>query len=288
MSVSLRRKVQNNRITVRQWLKNAVTTLQQAGVPSARLDSELLLSDALKVDRTWLVAHADDTIDISVAQDTLLRRRQREPLAYIRGWQEFYGRRFTVNSSTLIPRPESEGMIDILKSLPLDTSQRQTLFDIGTGSGCLGITTALELQHADVTLVDVSTEALAVAQTNAHTYEGDVQQNRSTLACAVSDLLSSMPTAPSVILANLPYVDTSWERSPETRYEPSLALFAEEDGLALIYKLIEQARTQLAPHGYLLLEADIRQMQAIEQFALKYDFSVVTTKDYVIALQKQI
>lgn len=288
MSVNLRRKVPNNKISIQQWLKNAVEILQRAEIPSARLDSELLLVDALEVDRTWLVAHADDIIEASTANDTLQRRSQREPLAYIRGWQEFYGRRFTVNASTLIPRPESETIIDILKELPLSTLPHRTILDIGTGSGCLGITAALELRDTDVTLVDVSTEALTVARENIRIHTAEIQRNNSKVTDTISDLLSDLESTPSIILANLPYVDISWECSPETRYEPSLALFAEEHGLALIHRLIEQARAQLMPGGYLLLEADIRQLQAIEQFALKHGFSAIVVRDYIIALQRQV
>lgn len=286
MNASLRRKVSSSSVSVRQWLKSATEALQQAGIPSARLDSELLLADALKVDRTWLAAHADDMIDASTAKETLLRRSEREPLAYIRGWQEFYGRRFSVNPSTLIPRPESETMIDILKELPIETTQRTTIYDIGTGSGCLGITAALEVKNADVTLVDISDEALSAAQKNAHAHKVSIQQNDSTVAFEISDLLSSITTTPSVILANLPYVDAGWKTSPETQYEPSLALFAEQGG-PLIYSLIRQARARLAPNGYLLLEADIRQMQAIEQFAIQHSFTTVAAQDYIIALKKQ-
>src|SRR5690554_8209766 len=111
MNANSKPKAPNSKISVREWLDQATHTLQQAGVPSASLDAQLLLSDALEVDRTWLLAHDQALIAPQTAQIALQHRAARMPLAYLRGWQEFYGRRFIVSPEVLIPRPESETLI---------------------------------------------------------------------------------------------------------------------------------------------------------------------------------
>lgn len=270
----------NNSSTIADWLATATKELKTAGIPSARLDAELLLAHALGVERTWLIAHADDTISADTSLEALKRRLNREPLAYIRGWQEFYGRRFTVSSDVLIPRPESETIVDFLKEFP--AAQKGALVDVGTGSGCLGITAALEFPDLQVILCDISEEALTVAQKNIASHT--LTQPR--IKTVHSNLLENIDLTPTTIIANLPYVDYAWQRSPETEFEPSLALFADIDGLALIYQLIDQASDLLAPQGYLLLEADRRQMKSIAQYAHARHFTVLKEQDFVIALQK--
>lgn len=284
MSVNSKPKVSNSKITVQQWLQQATEALKAVGIPSARLDAELLLADALKVDRPWLIAHNDTLIATGVAQDTLHRRTQREPLAYIRGWQEFYGRRFIVSSNVLIPRPESETLIEFLKSLETPSDAR--LIDVGTGSGCLGITAALELPNTHVTLVDISDSALTIARQNITQLAA---QRTTAIATITSDLLGSVSvdSPVDIIIANLPYVDREWQRSPETNYEPSLALFAEDQGLALIKTLITQAETQLTVGGYLLLEADTRQLDDIAAIAQQHTFSLLKREGFCLAFQKE-
>lgn len=281
MSANSKPKVSNNKITIHQWLQRATEVLKVAGIPSARLDAELLLADALEVDRPWLIAHNDVFIMPETAQETLKRRAEREPLAYIRGWQEFYGRRFIVSPSVLIPRPESEVLIGFLKALEIP--QDAQIVDVGTGSGCLGITAALELPHIHMTLVDISPDALSVAQQNI----AQLAVHRTpAIKTAISDLLANIHISPEVIIANLPYVDSGWHRSPETDYEPSLALFAEDKGLALIKSLIMQAEELLALNGYLLLEADTRQLDETIAIAKQHQFSLVKREGFCLALQK--
>jgi release factor glutamine methyltransferase len=143
----------------------------------------------------------------------------------------------------------------------------------------LGITAKLELPNLNVTLSDISHSALLVARRNAKLLKSDVK-------ITSSNLLTNLPPNPDLIIANLPYVDSSWMRSPETNFEPKIALFADEGGLEIIQKLIDQASTKIAPSGYLLLEADPAQHEQIHQYSLKKQFVLIKTIDYVVILQK--
>lgn len=250
-------------LAISAWLHQATVTLVGAGISSAKLDAELILAHTLAKPRTYLHAHGDDQLSArhtEIADARLRLRVERTPLAYIIGHKEFYGHRFKVTPATLIPRPESEDMIDLLieadrqTSLPLHATRR--LVDVGTGSGCLGISAKLALPDLTVTLIDVSRHALAVAEYNATALHADV----TTLQ---GNLLSNYPLDAQYILANLPYVDHEWQRSPETNYEPALALFAEHDGLALINQLLADTQAHLASGGHIFIEADLRQHDAI-------------------------
>lgn len=272
---------------INAWLQDAAAQLTAIGIESARLDAELILSHTLRKPRTYLHAHGDDLLserDTDVANARLRLRLDRVPVAYIIGHKEFYGRTFKVTTATLIPRPESEAMIEILKSLiPQSTSlladAQLNLVDVGTGSGCLGITAALELPQLAVSLIDISRHALTVAEQNAKLYHANVSIIR-------SDLLSQYPLQPDIILANLPYVSPEWPLSPEISHEPPVALFASDNGLALIKKLITQAAVRLAFRGYLLLEADRTQLTTIRQFAKQYGFKEIKRDGFIIALQR--
>ena len=262
-----------------QFLRDATTQLEAAGIPSARLDAQVLLERTLKQNKAWLLAHGEELIDpakLVQLQDQLRRRLAREPLAYILGRQEFYGRTFTVTPDVLVPRPETEAIIELLKELPLPDHAR--LLDVGTGSGAIAITAELEIPHLRTEACDVSPAALAVAEQNAERLGAQV-------GFFASDLLSKVEHAYDVIVANLPYVAEDWERSPETAFEPELALFADDDGLALIKKLIAEAPHWLAEDGYLVLEADPRQFAHIKR-AAKPIFSHVRSLGFTMVLQK--
>ena len=270
-------------ITIDNWLADAGSRLRAQAVPTYTLDSELLLASVLKVDRTWLHAHSDDSIPTAIAHsaDMLLAKRlTRVPIAYITGTKEFYGREFIVTPDVLIPRPESETMIELLKQLPIPDDAQAS--DIGTGSGCLGLTAKLECpQIRDMFLCDISSKALTVAKQNnrRHFHIRKVQYYQ-------SDLLKNVPTGNDIILANLPYVDKEWERSPETNHEPAIALFAEDHGLALIYKLLSQAPQVLNPGGYVLLEADPEQHESIIVRGKQNGLVLETVRNYIVVLKK--
>lgn len=271
---------------IKDWLKEATDELTAAGIPTARLDAELILAHTLRRSRTSLHAHPEDKLterqrDISDARLSL--RLDRVPVAYIIGHKEFYGHRFTVNSATLIPRPESESLIELLKkAVPQNLNllgDAVRLVDVGTGSGSLGITAKLLYPELSVTLIDNSRHALKVAEKNAEELGADVN-------ILQSDLLALYPFEANIIIANLPYVDPEWERSPETEHEPAQALFATHHGLSLIFELLIQTRTSLAPGGSLILEADPVQHTAIIERARSHGLLLKDQDGYGLLFEK--
>lgn len=270
---------------IKVWLTNATNKLSAVGIDSARLDAELILANILDCDRTYLHSHSEQIIystQLKRANLYLLKRLKRIPLAYIFGYKEFYGRNFKVSPNVLIPRPESEEIIEILREILPTTNYHlpfTTLLDIGTGSGCLGITAKLQFPHLSVTLADISQKALNIASLNAKALGADVK-------CLKSDLLSNIKSKPDIILANLPYVDKSWDCSPETAFEPKTALFADDNGEALIKRLIIQSTGKLSDNGYLIIECDPRQHNSLIKYAKKYSFKVLSDTPYVIAFTR--
>lgn len=274
-------------MTIHEWITQTTAELHAAGIPSARLDAEIILAHTLKKNRTHLHAHDDEALtgrEREIADARAALRLDRTPVAYIVGHKEFYGRLFKVTPSTLIPRPESEMIITLLgELLPTNASllreTQKRLVDVGTGSGCLGITAKLEHPELDVTLLDISNHALKVAEKNAATLQADVTLQR-------SNLLAEYPFRPDVILANLPYVDPEWERSPETDHEPELALFTSDGGLHLIKNLVEETAERTSSGALLFLEADPRQHKAIASHAKSHGFLVRENRDFIIVLEK--
>ena len=162
-------------MNISTWLIQATKQLKVIGITSARLDAELILANTLRKNRTYLHAHLDEEIDprrVDIADARLSLRLDRVPLAYILGCKEFYGRKFTVSPAVLVPRPESEEMITLFLALTAGEIAPKTLIDIGTGSGCLGITAALERPSLRVILSDISPRAIKVAKKNAGNFAG--------------------------------------------------------------------------------------------------------------------
>lgn len=275
--------------SVGTWLAAAEKRLKAAGIPSARLDSELLLAHALGRTRVWLKARPEHEVShqqLLTADSLLARRLQREPLAYITGSKEFYGRHFSVNHDVLIPRPESEALIGL--ALGCGLPKGAAVMDVGTGSGCLGVTLALELTGSRVTLLDISQTALETARLNA-------EQLGATIAYLEADILTlertlDIPHAPfDLIIANLPYVDASWECSPETTHEPALALYSGANGLWHYMHLMTAALHFLKADGRLIIEADPRQQDELLGLADKIGYELVVQQDLALLfVRKQI
>jgi release factor glutamine methyltransferase len=263
--------------SVHGWLTDAAGQLERASLPTARLDAEVLLAHVLCRSRTWLHAHGDEMIStrqLTIADACLELRQDHVPVAYIIGHKEFYGRRFKVTPATLIPRPESE---DIMTALSELNPTARTLLDVGTGSGCLGISAKLAYPSLEVTLSDVSVQALDVARHNAHALSIK-------LTIIQSDLLQDVTDTFDIIVANLPYVDRAWEVAPDIAHEPSLALYAADAGLALIRSLIKQAPAHLTHAGHLILEADPCQHRAIIDYSAQHGYCLVKTIGYIVVL----
>jgi release factor glutamine methyltransferase len=252
----------NQRTTTREALKQGASQLHSA--PNASRDAELLLMRTLGKDRAWLLTHPDAPIAPShLAQyKTWINRRQKhEPIQYILGEQEFYGLTFHVTSDVLIPRPETEHLVEAaLERLPGNTPLR--IADIGTGSGIIAIALAHKLPQAKITALDISKAALAVAKENAarHNLTDRIDFRQ-------SDLLEAAPGEMfDAIVSNPPYVATTEELEAQVRdYEPKTALYAGETGLDIYRRLIPQAKAALKPEGWLLMEIGHGQSKALAE-----------------------
>lgn len=285
-------------MTIFDWLARATTLLRKKSVDSARLDAEMILTEVLSfygqrngmkhvIPREFLLAHGDKKLPKPVdfhANRWLNLRRKRIPLAYILQRKEFYGRNFYVNPSVLIPRPESEQFFSILHELLPHDSVQKSLLDLGTGSGVLAITAKLELRDLHVFASDISEKSLAVAKQNATMLNAKVEFIQ-------SNLFSDVPPDRTFdfVVANLPYVSKHWDvlrTSPELSAEPALALFAEDDGLELNKKCIQAAGDHLKNGGYLILEADPTQLDALSEFAKNRHFTEFSRHPYHLVLAK--
>ena len=274
------------RLSIADFLAISTKTLSEAGIASARLDSELILAHILRRSREWLLAHDTDTLTQSQQQQArqlLLQRTQRRPIAYLTGRRDFYGHSFLVNEQVLVPRPESEVILAILDELAQDHHLR-TVLDVGTGSGCLAI--SIKLTHPDlaVSACDISESALLVARRNAARLLSSGQQ----IKFYQSDLLSDLPVNSrfDLIVANLPYLSPGQDDlSPELAYEPAIALYADDDGLSLIKQLITTAPAHLTPRGYLLLEMNTKQIEAVASYATNHRYQVVKQEPFHLLMR---
>jgi release factor glutamine methyltransferase len=260
-------------------LTSATQQLQDAGVASARLDTLILLEDCLGKDRAVLLAHPEIELtpqDVAVLREQISRRATHEPLAYIRGKVAFYGREFIVDKHVLVPRPETETMIELLKALSIATSAH--IVDVGTGSGAIAITAALELPDSTITAVDVDQHCLRVARSNAERLDAAVTFMH-------SDLLESwtgLPiTSPYIVLANLPYVPESFHINQAAAREPRLAIFGGADGLDLYRTLFKQLSGARTPPSYILTESLPVQHTDLTGIAKQYGFSLQSSKDFM-------
>jgi release factor glutamine methyltransferase len=251
--------------TLREWLKYGESQLAQGPHPErARRDAELLLLHLLSRDRAWLIAHGlDDVPEAHTARyDSMLaRRKSGEPVQYITGEQEFYGLSLHVTRDVLIPRPETEHLVERALALAAELDHPR-IIDVGTGSGAIAIALAHNLPQAEVTAVDLSPAALDVARLNAE-QNGFVGRIR----FMQSDLLASVAHERfDIVVSNPPYVPAN-ERaslSVEVReHEPSLALFAGDDGLAIYRRLIPEAFEVIVRGGYLALEIGYGQAEEV-------------------------
>jgi release factor glutamine methyltransferase len=250
-------------MTLHAHLRDARARLVASGIPAveAALDAELLARQALGWDRVALVAHLPDSAPFANATWRSSRRVAREPLAYIREIQEFWGREFIVRPGVLIPRPETELLVEEAlawaRTRPADADPVRVL-DIGTGSGCLAVTLALELPRASVTATDISDTALWVARANA-------DRLGATVGLQLGAYLASSAGPFDIIVATPPYVAALAYAAlaPEVRdHEPATALVAAE-GLDVIKEVVRRAPAALAPGGLLLIEIGYDQADAV-------------------------
>lgn len=261
-------------MTVQDFLKEAAKTLKSAGIASARLDCLILLENALGLDRAAILAHPEAGItppQLSKLNKQITQRASHTPLAYIRGRAPFFGREFAVNRHVLVPRPETETMIEMLKNLPLPA--RPTLADIGTGTGCIGITAALELNDAKVELHDIDPAALMVATQNSKGLHATVSFHQ-------GDLLSPEPKA-DVLLANLPYVPERYAINQAATHEPKHAIFGGKDGLNLYRRFWEEVAGLEHKPLFVLTESLPPQHDDLRAMAGTSGYGLYQTQDFI-------
>jgi release factor glutamine methyltransferase len=245
--------------TVGETLREGMRQLERAKVPSAPLAAELLLMHALGRDRTFLYAHPEFLIDpahLQIFYELVNKRAAGMPTQYLTGKQEFWGMDFEVTPDVLIPRPETEHIIEVALARIGESRRGNPLriADVGTGSGCIAVALAKEFPNAKLFATDVSPAALAVAGRNAARHNFG---NRVTfIEC---NLLEDVPQQPpfEVVVSNPPYVarkDAATLPIDVREHEPALALFAGEDGMSVYPPLIAQAAAHLAEGGLLVLE----------------------------------
>ena len=266
-------------LDVRAALKNGISQLRAASVPSFTLAAELLLLHALGRNRTWIYSHPEEEIPALASQQyfsLIARRAAGEPTQHLTGKQEFWGLEFEVTPNVLIPRPETEHLIEValdrLALRELHAGRKQTLTgeglqiaDIGTGSGCIAVTLAKELPGATIHATDISRAALAVAKRNAahHSLSDQIHFLESNLL----EGISHSPRSFDLIASNPPYIGRHEAATlmREVRdHEPEIALYGGEEGYELYADLIAQAAARLKPGGLLVLELGHNSLPAVQ------------------------
>ncbi len=297
-------------MTIETWLREATRELTTNGITTARLDCLVVLEDETGNDRAWLLSHSEYELqgsEIENLSTKIAQRTKHVPLAYIRGTAEFYGRDFAVNAHTLVPRPETETIIELLKTLPsrhseLDSESRGesngtlkqvqgdanasvqdddkwTLVDIGTGSGAIAITAKLEFPEANVIATDIDSNCLDVAKQNAQNLDADI-------TFLQGDLLQPLRTIPlsdypTTLLCNLPYVPDNFQINTAATHEPRHALFGGEDGLNLYRKLFTEVSNLSRQPQYILTESLPPQHEALAAIAKAAGYSLAKTDDFI-------
>jgi release factor glutamine methyltransferase len=279
-------------MTLAQCARDAAATLAAAGfeIDEARRDVAVIGRALLGWDEArWLVAQSQPVPSDFPARlaPFVARRAAREPVAYLLGQREFYGRSFVVSPAVLIPRPETEGLVEAaLGLLAADNARPARVLDIGTGSGCLAVTVALERPDVEVIATDVSRDALTIARANAARHGVDARVDFRDAAFA-GDLVD----AADLIVTNPPYV-AERERdalSPDVRdYEPSLALFGGNDGLDVIRALVPHAARALRRGGWLVMEIGQGQAAAIEDIVRHAGFDWLGTRNDLAGIPRVV
>lgn len=260
---------------ISEWMRHAEGQLNKVGIGSAHLDALILLEDITKKDRSWLLAHPNEELSNTQVKRLGLKIKKRAkhlPLSYVRGHSEFYGRKFYVNRHTLEPRPESETMIELLLKLPISTKAK--IADVGTGSGALGITAALELNNPNVDLYDIDASALAVTRHNSALHELHLHTRK-------SDLLRRHIRSYDIVLANLPYVPDHYQINQAAAMEPKIAIFGGRDGLEIYRRFFAQLHRYHWKPKFILVESLPPQHIELEKIADSNGFVLQKSKDFI-------
>lgn len=255
--------------TIAGTLDDAQKALQRANVPEAKVCAEMLLGHVLHQRPTYLRVRSDrcvDAAEFAIFKNLLERRLSHEPVQYILGSQGFFGRTFEVGPGVLVPRPETEVLVEKTLAILEGVKRRPArVLDVGTGSGCVAITLALEVANVDVVACDVSREALRIAMRNAAKFEVAA---RCHMVLGESFWGQEKQEPFDVIVSNPPYIPTQAIATLQEQvknFEPHLALDGGDDGLAVIRVLVSQAAKFLREEGFLLFEFGEDQVQAVVQ-----------------------
>lgn len=269
--------------TVLELLQRSTDFLEKKGVPESRLNAELLLASVLHCKRLNLYLMFDRPLsddETEKYRTLIIERSTRKPIQYILGKVEFFGMEFTVNESVLIPRPETELLVEqVIESAK--TYNANTILDIGTGSGCIAIAAAKALPSVTVTAVDVSEQAIALAKQNA-TQNGMTEN----ICFFVSDIIKipKLSKKYDIIVSNPPYIsapDYSLLEPELTDYEPKIALTDDADGFTFYRKIISLAKKSLNPGGVLLFEIAFSQGEKVLTLMRENGFTeCLVVKDY--------
>lgn len=256
--------------SLRQVLQQTHRTLESYEIPDARLEAEVALMNVLRIPRQDIFSQQESEVTPQQEQaldEILARRQKREPLAYILGYKEFYGINLLVNPNVLIPRPETEFLVEhtLFMALMGMESADLVIADIGTGTGAIAINLGIHLPSARVYAIDNFDPVLDVTSYNVRSHN---VTDRVTLL--KGNLLEPLPEPVDVIVANLPYIpsDRIPTLQPEIQWEPQTALDGGNNGLDLINQLLNQAADgKLKPHGVIILEIDPEQFEPVKQLA---------------------
>ncbi len=259
-------------MTIREALQFAIPLLERSKIDSAFLDAESLLAHVLKQDRAFVLARGEYALlkeQEREYKDLIKKRSEHVPFAYLIGTKEFYGHEFAVNKYTLIPRPETELLVEAtLAYLKKDESKKFSLLDVGTGSGCIIIALALHAKNlGKLMAIDRVKRALDVAKQNAEKHELGEH-----ILFKRYNMISLIKERFDIIVANLPYlspkeISESTQQNPELGWEPQIALLGGKDGLLFIRQLISQTRKHLNPGGALFLEIGDMQAEEVKKIA---------------------
>jgi release factor glutamine methyltransferase len=248
---------------LRDTLRSAIAMLEENRVGSPRMNAEVLLMFVLGCDRAYLYAHPERELspDEQNRYDEALATRARGvPAQYITGHQEFWGLDFIVGPAVLIPRPETEHLVEAVLEL-CKTIKRPRIVDVGTGSGCVALALASELPHAEIHATEISADALEIARANAARL---LLSDRVTFHA--TDLLQGIAGPFDIVASNPPYVGESEYDKVQLevrKFEPRCAVFAGADGMDIIRRLAPQARAVLKPGGFLAMEIGYSQEAAV-------------------------
>jgi len=254
--------------SIAELLRESGRELESVGVPEARREVGSLLSFILGKDRTYLISHAEDEVDensLDRFREFVQRRASGEPLQYITGVQDFYGREFCVTRAVLIPRPETELLVEAALQIVGD-SGAPFICDVGTGSGCIGVTLLCEIVYARAVAIDKSSAALEIAKLNAQNHS--VADRTLFVVSDCFDSIDSRDHQFDLIVSNPPYVDWSALAGLQREvrdHEPLVALSPGPDGLSVIRRLIDEASAFIKPNGHMIMEIGFSQGQAVTE-----------------------